>query len=83
MWLAKRGKGLVRADKGVAQGFVAPDPMVIAARRRQHSRKPDEAYAALERLYGDVRRLELFGRWARKDWTLWGNQLLCDGLDLI
>jgi N6-adenosine-specific RNA methylase IME4 len=81
LWLAKRGKGLVRADMGVAQGFVddAPDgPMVVTARRRGHSRKPDAAYTALERLYGDVRRLELFGRRARKDWTLWGNQLLDD-----
>jgi N6-adenosine-specific RNA methylase IME4 len=65
---------------GVAQGFVddAPEgPTVdVTARRRGHSRKPDEAYVALERLYGDVRRLELFSRRARAGWTRWGNELL-------
>jgi N6-adenosine-specific RNA methylase IME4/predicted nucleic acid-binding Zn ribbon protein len=77
LWLAKRGKGLVRQDAGVAQGFVdTPAAEVIIAQRRDHSRKPDEAYRALERLYGDVRRLELFSRRARPGWERWGNQLL-------
>ena len=61
---------------GVAQGFVTEEPEVIIARRREHSRKPDEAYLALEWLYGDERRLELFGRRARPGWERWGNQLL-------
>jgi N6-adenosine-specific RNA methylase IME4 len=68
LWLARRGNGLPRQDKGVGQTIVDP--------RREHSRKPDEAYVRLERLYGDVRRLELFGRRERKDWVLWGNELL-------
>jgi N6-adenosine-specific RNA methylase IME4 len=77
LWLATRGKGLKRADMGVEQGFIEePDADFIVAKRREHSRKPDEAYQALERLYGDVRRIELFGRRARPGWTLWGNQLL-------
>jgi N6-adenosine-specific RNA methylase IME4 len=68
LWLARRGKGLVRQDAGVAQ--------TIVAQRREHSRKPDEAYVRLERLYGDVRRIELFGRRTRPGWALWGNQVL-------
>jgi N6-adenosine-specific RNA methylase IME4 len=68
LWLAKRGNGLPRADKGVHQ--------TIIARRRENSRKPDEAYVALERLSGDVRRIELFARRARPGWTRWGNELL-------
>jgi N6-adenosine-specific RNA methylase IME4 len=35
-----------------------------------------QAYGALERLYGEVRRLELFGRRARTGWARWGNELL-------
>jgi N6-adenosine-specific RNA methylase IME4 len=70
LWLAKRGNGLLRADKGVAQ--------TIIAQRREHSRKPDEAYHRLERLYGEARRLELFGRRERPGWSHWGNQLLFD-----
>jgi N6-adenosine-specific RNA methylase IME4 len=68
LWLAKRGKGLPCQDHGVHQ--------TITAQRREHSRKPDEAYTALERLYGDVRRLELFSRRERPGWSRWGNQLL-------
>jgi N6-adenosine-specific RNA methylase IME4 len=38
--------------------------------------KPDEAYQALGRLYGDVRRLELFARRKRPGWTVWGNEVV-------
>ena len=68
LWLARRGNGLPRHDKGVGQ--------TIVAQRREHSRKPDEVYLALERLYGDVRRIELFSRRERTGWTRWGNELL-------
>jgi N6-adenosine-specific RNA methylase IME4 len=75
-WLAPRGRGLPRFDKGVASGFAAEAADVIASQRRENSRKPDEAYRKLERLYGEVRRIELFGRRERKGWTLWGNEVL-------
>jgi N6-adenosine-specific RNA methylase IME4 len=47
---------------------------LIATRKREHSRKPDEQYALIE---GCSRGpyLELFGRGAgRPDWVVWGNQ---------
>jgi N6-adenosine-specific RNA methylase IME4 len=61
-----RGKGLKRADAGVRRLIVAP--------LREHSRKPDEARQGLERLFGDVRRVELFAREAAPGWTGWGDQ---------
>jgi N6-adenosine-specific RNA methylase IME4 len=65
--LAKRGAGLERRDRGVSEVLLAP--------RRQHSRKPDEAAERLERLFGPVRRLELFGRGApRPGWDIWGDE---------
>ena len=48
---------------------------VIIAQLREHSRKPDEAFRAAERLRPDVRRLELFSRQARKGWDVWGDQV--------
>lgn len=46
---------------------------VIASRKREHSRKPDEQYDLIESCSpGDY--LELFGRGLRKGWTVWGNQ---------
>lgn len=48
---------------------------LIVAPRREHSRKPDETYERIERLCGDVPRIELFARGpARPGWTVWGNE---------
>ena len=45
----------------------------IAARKREHSRKPDEQYAIIESCsWGPY--LELFGRGLREGWTVWGDQ---------
>ena len=45
---------------------------VIHAPRAQHSAKPDAAYEAIERMYPDARKLELFAREMRPGWASWG-----------
>lgn len=46
---------------------------VIEAVTREHSRKPDEAYAAAEKLYPTAaNRADLFSRQVRSGWTSWG-----------
>lgn len=47
---------------------------VVMGPLREHSRKPDEAFDAAERLMPDARRLELFSRQPRPGWDVWGNQ---------
>jgi N6-adenosine-specific RNA methylase IME4 len=47
---------------------------IIEGPIREHSRKPDQAYDAAERLFGDVRRADLFGRETRPGWDGWGNE---------
>lgn len=47
---------------------------VIEGPIREHSRKPDEAFAAAEALVPGVRRLELFSRQSRSGWDCWGNE---------
>jgi N6-adenosine-specific RNA methylase IME4 len=47
---------------------------IIRAPRREHSRKPDEAYALVEAMYPDLPKIELFARFARKGWHAWGNE---------
>jgi N6-adenosine-specific RNA methylase IME4 len=49
-------------------------PSVIAAAVREHSRKPDEAYALIERMYAELPKIELFARSPRAGWAAWGNQ---------
>jgi N6-adenosine-specific RNA methylase IME4 len=48
---------------------------VITAPRGKHSAKPDEVYQAIERMYPDLPKLELFARKARAGWAVWGNQV--------
>jgi len=47
---------------------------VIEGLAREHSRKPDEAFTAAEKLVPNVRRLELFSRQERLGWDVWGNE---------
>lgn len=46
---------------------------LIATRKREHSRKPDEQYDLIERCSPGP-RLEMFARGPRPGWTVWGNQ---------
>lgn len=56
-----------RVDRGVLDVILAP--------RREHSRKPDEAYRRVERLLGAVPRIELFARERRPGWETWGDEV--------
>ena len=51
--------------------------VTLQARRREHSRKPDAAFDAIEGMFPDSagRRIELFSREARDGWRAWGNEL--------
>ena len=60
--LARRGNAK-RAAKDVREIVMAPV--------RAHSRKPDEAFARIER-YADGPRVELFSRQSRIGWATWG-----------
>ena len=46
---------------------------LLATRKREHSRKPDEQYALIEAC-SPAPFLELFARGTRKGWTTWGDQ---------
>jgi N6-adenosine-specific RNA methylase IME4 len=49
---------------------------VIMAPRREHSRKPYEAYELIERMFPTLPKIELFARGApRWGWTVWGNEI--------
>jgi len=58
-------------------------PSIINAVRREHSRKPDETYGLIERMYPELPKIELFARHARPGWAAWGNQAPADdGLNI-
>ena len=63
-WLFTRGNPK-RMDKGVRELIVSPV--------REHSRKPDETYDRIERLFQGP-YCELFARNQRSGWSSWGNE---------
>lgn len=79
--LATRGDGLRRVDRAVMQVIIEESDCLIAP-VGEHSQKPAEARHRIERLYGDVPRIELFGRQRVPGWSVWGNQAP-DGSDII
>jgi N6-adenosine-specific RNA methylase IME4 len=75
-WNRNQHEHLLIARRG---NFPAPKPAdrsssVISAPRREHSRKPDEVYELIERMYPELPKIELFARHARSGWAAWGNQ---------
>jgi len=48
-------------------------PNILATRKREHSRKPDELYDIIEACSPGP-RMELFARGTRPGWTTWGDQ---------
>jgi len=46
---------------------------LLATRKREHSRKPDELYPIIEGC-SPAPRLELFARYPRDGWSVWGNE---------
>lgn len=68
--LATRGKGLKRAHKDVMSLIYSPV--------REHSRKPDEQYGKIERLFPGASYLEMFARRTRPGWDVFGNEVESD-----
>ena len=75
-WVRGQHELLLIARRGSMPAPLPADrpPSVINAARREHSRKPDEAYELIERMYPGLPKLELFARGQREGWIAWGNQ---------
>lgn len=69
----KNAEFCLLARRGNAKRIAKNIREVIMAPVREHSRKPDEAYARMEQ-YASGPRLELFARQPRRGWTVWGNE---------
>jgi N6-adenosine-specific RNA methylase IME4 len=46
---------------------------LLATRKREHSRKPDELYPVIEAC-SPAPRIELFARYPREGWSVWGDE---------
>ena len=72
-WTRANGEVALLGTRGSPTRIDAGVRMGIIEQAREHSRKPDVVYERLERLMGDVPRIELFSRTNRAGWTSWGN----------
>ena len=61
------------ARRGSPKRLSASERDLLIAPRREHSRKPDEQYGKIERLFPGL-HIELFARQQRNGWIQWGNE---------
>src|SRR5262249_62356600 len=82
--VARRACGVRGANDSLwpGGGGHSPPPAPSARRdpvtgppRREHSRKPDQAYELIEAMYPELPKIELFAREARSGWDAWGNEI--------
>lgn len=73
-WTRSNVEQCLLATRGHPKRIGKGVPKLIAAPRREHSRKPDEIFPRIESLLGDVPRLELFSRQKRPGWDCWGAE---------
>lgn len=72
-WTRANPEMCLLATKGHPKRKSSSIRRLIISPRREHSRKPDEAYERIEQLV-DGPYLEMFARRARAGWDGWGNQ---------
>lgn len=63
-----------KGSPGVPEPSDRPDS-VINAPRKEHSKKPENVYNLIEKMYPERKYLELFARNKRDGWKSWGNEL--------
>lgn len=68
--ICKKGKGLKVLDNTISQ--------IVFSRKDKHSKKPHAVYFLLEKLFGNINRIELFARNKREGWDSFGNQKIDD-----
>ena len=61
--------------KGKPQRISASVRQLVYTPIQQHSRKPDEVRERIVELMGDLPRVELFCRFPKDGWDVWGNQI--------
>lgn len=71
-WLRSKSEFCVMAVKGKPKVNLTNETTVLEGKSREHSRKPDEFYAMVEKLCVG-RKLDYFSREKRKGWDTYGS----------
>jgi N6-adenosine-specific RNA methylase IME4 len=73
-WVMGNAELCLIATKGKPQRVTKDIPQVILSPRAKHSQKPHEARKRIEKLMGNVKRIELFAREKYFGWDCWGDE---------
>jgi len=73
-WVQGNNELVLLCTKGKPKRVAKDVSQIIMAERGKHSQKPMEVYTRIERLMGNVSRVELFARNRREGWDVWGNE---------
>lgn len=74
-WTAGNCEIVLFGKRGHPQRAARDVKQVVVAPMTVHSRKPDEVHRRIERLMGDVPRIELFARRRVPGWVCVGNEI--------
>jgi N6-adenosine-specific RNA methylase IME4 len=72
-WTRANPEQCLLATRGKPERLARDVPRLVVAPRREHSRKPDEVAAGIERLLPGP-YIELFARETRPGWDSWGKE---------
>ena len=77
-WTLKGAEICLIGRKGKPKVINHKIRQITEAKRREHSRKPDEVRENIVKLLGNLPRIELFARQRTDGWDVWGNEVESD-----
>lgn len=77
-WTRANAENVLFAVRGKPKRVCAGVSQIVTAQVARHSEKPAEVRNRLDRLMGDVPRIELFARRPAPGWAVWGNEVETD-----
>lgn len=77
-WTRANAETCLLAVRGHPKRQAKDVHQVIISHVEEHGKKPDEVRERIERLMGDVPRIELFARQKADGWDVWGNEVIND-----
>ncbi len=75
-WTVKQCEICLLATKGTAHKLLKSfkEKSYLEENKTEHSKKPKEFRKRIERMFGDVPKLEMFARTRAEGWDAWGNE---------
>jgi len=68
--IGTKGNNLSRLSKSIKQ--------IVSSKITKHSKKPNGVRERIEKMYGNLPRIELFAREKTAGWDVWGNEVESD-----